>query len=209
MASMLMKKMATAASACAALLLSACGSAPDFMHEPPASYRVPLPAGVDGVWAREGKDNGERVRVSAQSDGALRIDFFTTGSSSGKAPQEPLFARTLRFDNTDWLLIDMRQLSASEGSQYKGIAPFRLIKYILQDTDRLCGIEPSAQLFAEGIQAGKLKGDVVTYSAPPGPLMHVTVTATGEEWVKWWSELPASAKTFAQPVFCFRKKDSP
>ncbi|KIF81688.1 hypothetical protein [Noviherbaspirillum autotrophicum] len=188
----------------AAVLLAGCGGAPDFVYEPPASYRVPLSADIQGVWAREGKDNGERARVSALADGMLRIDFFSTRPDARHIPDTPLIARALRFDNTDWLLVDRNRLSALQHSQYTGSAPYRLIKYALEGDNRLCGIEPSASLFAAAIDAGKLEGKVERYA---GPFMHVTVTSPGEGWVKWWSELPASEKMFAQPVFCFQRVD--
>jgi hypothetical protein len=186
----------------AAMLLAGCGGAPDFVHEPPASYRVPLSADIQGVWTREGKDNGERARVSALADGTLRIDFFSTRPDAKNIPETPLIAQALRFDDTNWLLVDRNRLSTLEHSQYTGSAPYRLIKYVLEDSDRLCGIEPSASLFAAAIDAGKLEGKVERYA---GPFKHVTVTSTGEDWVKWWSGLPAADKMFAQPVFCFQR----
>lgn len=117
----------------AALLLAGCSGSPDFAHEPPASYRVPLSADIQGVWAREGKDNGERARVSALDDGTVRIDFFSTQPDAKHIPDTPLVARALRFDNTDWLLIDRNKLSGLDHSQYTGTAPYRLIKYVLED----------------------------------------------------------------------------
>lgn len=184
------------------LLLAGCGGSPDFVHAPPASYRVPLPADIQGVWAREGKDSGERARVSALGDGTVRIDFFSTRPDAKHIPDTPLIAQALRFDNTDWLLVDRNKLSAMEHSQYAGDAPYRLIKYVLEDDNRLCGIEPSASLFAAAITAGKLEGKVKSYA---GPFKYVTVSSPGEVWVNWWSGLSASEKMFAQPVYCFQR----
>src|SRR4051794_41096968 len=116
----------------AAVLLAGCGSSPNFVHEPPDAYRVSLPADIQGVWAREGKDNGERARVTAQGNGAVRIDIFKTRPSAQDKPQVPVFAQALRFDDTDWLLIDLRELAAREGDTYTGNAPYKLIKYVLE-----------------------------------------------------------------------------
>ncbi|HJV76379.1 MAG TPA: hypothetical protein VJ654_19310 [Noviherbaspirillum sp.] len=186
----------------ATLLLAGCSGSPDFVHQPPASYRVPLPADIQGVWAREGKDNGERARVSALGDGTVRIDIFSTRPDAKHIPDTPLIAQALRFDNTDWLLVDRNKLSTMEHGRYTDNAPYRLIKYVLEDDNRLCGIEPSASLFAAAIKAGKLEGRVDDYA---GPFKHVTVSSPGEIWVNWWSGLPASEKIFAQPVFCFQR----
>jgi len=186
------------------LLLAGCGAAPDFVHAPPASYLAPLAPAVHGVWARVGKDNGERVRVSGLADGTVRIDFFKTRPSAQPVPEQPLMAQALHFDNTDWLLIDMRKLSALDGGKYTGSAPYRLIRYVLDDAGRLCGSEPGAHLFGEAIEAGKLEGKV---TADVMPRMRVTVTSAGADWVTWWSLLPASVKTFSQPALCFEKMD--
>jgi hypothetical protein len=197
-----LKNLTAASIGIALLALSGCSRSPNFEHEPPATYRIPFPQELNGVWAREGKDNGERVRVSSLDDGTMRIDFFKTSPSAKPAPDQPLIAQTLRFDGKDWLLIDMRKVSSLEGSQYAGQAPYKLIRYVLEDADRLCGIEPSATQFAGAIKSGKLDGNVKTYVEP---LTFVTVTSSGEEWVKWWSGLPDSEKLFVQPVYCFQR----
>lgn len=184
------------------LLLTGCSMTPHFVNAPPASYRVPLPPEIQGVWAREGKDNGERARVTAQEDGTVHIDFYKTKPAPADKPQAPVLAQALRFDDTDWLLVDLRELAAREGDKYRGEAPYKLIKYVMEDDNRLCGILPSASLFAKAIKAGQLEGSVKTYVEP---MIDVTVISQGEEWVKWWSGLPASEKMFAQPVFCFKR----
>jgi len=197
-----LKKSTLVCTALACLLLSGCGSSLGFVHAPPASYRVPLPDGIQGVWAREGPDNGERVRVSSLDNGTVRLDFFKTKPSSQPMPEAPLILQALRFDNTDWLLIDMRKLSALEDAQYKGQAPYTLIKYALEDGNRLCGIQLGVSLFAQAIETGQLEGKVDVYAKP---FMRATVTSSGEDWVKWWVAQPASEKMFAQPVFCFQR----
>lgn len=197
-----LKKLAAASIGSVLLLLSGCSRSPNFEHAPPASYRVPFPEELNGVWAREGDDNGERVRVNGLDDGTMQIKFFKTRPSGKPAPDQPLIAQTLRFDHKDWLLIDMRKVSSLHGSQYAGEAPYKLIRYVLEDPDRLCGIEPSATLFAGAIKSGKLDGKVKTYVEP---MTFVTVTSAGEDWVKWWSGLPESEKMFVQPTYCFQR----
>ncbi len=186
------------------LSLSGCGAAPDFVAPPPAAYHVPIGPELEGVWAREGPDNGERARLSGAADGALRIEIFTTRASSQEFPDQPLMAQLLHFDETNWLLLDMHKLSALTGDTYEGAAPYRLIRYVLESPGRLCASEPSAQLFLEGINAGRLQGSV---TARPGGRKHVTVSSAGEDWVAWWRALPASAKGFSQPAYCFTKMD--
>lgn len=188
--------------ALASLLLGGCGVSPNFVHAPPAASRVPLPSKIQGVWAREGKDNGERARIVNLDDGTVRVDIFNVTPRPKDKPQEPLVAQALRFDETDWLLIDMRRLAVREGDTYTGNAPYRLIRYALEGENRLCGIEPSANPFAKAIESGQLQGEVQNYV---GSIKRVTVSSTGEEWVRWWSRLPASGKIFAQPVFCFQR----
>lgn len=184
------------------LLVAGCSMTPNFVHAPPASYRASLPPEIQGVWAREGPDNSERARVTAQGDGTVRVDVYKIKPSPQDKPQAPLFLQALRFDDTDWLLVDLRELAASEGAKYPGEAPYKLIKYVMEDGNRLCGIFPSASYFAKAIKAGQLRGSVKTYVEP---MIDVTVTSSGDEWVKWWSALPASEKMFAQPVFCFQR----
>ncbi|MGE5486178.1 MAG: hypothetical protein ACM3PQ_00080 [Methanosarcina sp.] len=190
------------ASAMLAALLTGCSMTPNFVQAPPPSYRVPLPPEIQGVWAREGKDNGERARITALGDGTVRVDLFKTRPSAEDKPQAPVFVQALRFDDTDWLLVDLRELAAREGAKYPGDAPYKLIKYVMENDNRLCGILPSASRFAQAIKAGQLQGSVKTYVEP---MINVTVTSPGAEWVKWWSELPSSDKMFAQPVFCFQR----
>lgn len=184
------------------LLLTGCSMTPNFVHAPPASLRVPLPPEIQGAWAREGPNNGERARVTAQGDGTVRVDFYKLNPSPQDKPQAPVIVQALHFDGTDWLLVDLRELAAREGAKYPGEAPYKLIKYVMEDDNRLCGILPSASRFAQAIKAGQLQGQVKTYVEP---MIDVTVTSPGEEWVKWWSDLPASEKLFAQPVFCFQR----
>jgi hypothetical protein len=186
---------------CMAMLVG-CGSSVEFVHEPPAAFRVPMPVGVQGVWAREGKDNGERVRVSSLEDGAVRFDFFKTRSSGEPLPVESMIAQALRFDNRDWLLLDRRKLIGPDGGSYTGTAPYMLAQYAMENPDRLCGILPSGSMVAEAIESGKLEGKVETYVKP---WIRVTVTAAGADWVKWWNNLPDAEKRFVQPVFCFQK----
>lgn len=188
------------------LLLAGCSNSLSFVHPPPASYHVPLPAEINGLWAFEGKDRGERIRVTGQKDGTARLNFIQTQPSSDPVPAEPLLAQTLRFDNTDWLLIDWRKVSVLFGDKDNGKDSYRLLRFVPESPDRLCGIDLSVNisLFAEAIETGRLAGKVETN---PGPLKSraVTVTSTGADWVNWWNTLPESSKAIAPPEFCVRR----
>lgn len=184
------------------LLLSGCSS-PSFVNPPPAAYLVPLPGAINGIWANE-VDNGERVRLSGQKDGTLRFDFSKVVPSNDPAYAKPLFAQTLRFDNTDWLLLDWRKLADWQGEQYTERSQYRLLKYSLEDPDRLCGTEMSTSIFAEAIESGQLTGTVDASGAIDEPTKIVTVTSPGADWVKWWTTLPEDKKTF-EATFCFRR----
>ncbi len=182
--------------------LSGCGNTTDFLHEPPASYRVPIADQIQGVWARDGDDNGERVRVTGLADGTVRLDFFSVRPTAEPMPSEPLMVHALRFDGKEWLSVDLRKLSRLQGQEYSGHAPYKLLQYALENPDRLCGIEPGARLFADAITAGDLEGTVDTSFKP---WLRVTVTSAGHDWVNWWTALPASKKVFAPSVFCFQR----
>jgi len=78
------------------LLLAGCSNSLSFVHPPPASYHVPLPAEINGLWAFEGKDRGERIRVTGQKDGTAHLNFIQTQPSSDPVPAEPLLAQTPR-----------------------------------------------------------------------------------------------------------------
>lgn len=184
------------------LMLAGCGNSADFVHAPPESLRIPIPAEIKGVWAREGKDNGERVRVSRLDDDVVRFDFFKTGSTGEPLPVESMTGRALHFDNRDWLLLDRRDVVNPGGQAYTGSAPYMLTRYVLENPDRLCGIAPSASIFAEGIKAGQLEGTVDTYF---NPWIRVTVSSSGADWVHWWASLPESRKMYAAPAFCFQR----
>lgn len=186
-------------------LLSGCNS-PSFVNPPPDAYLVPLPSAINGTWANE-TENGERVRLSGQQDGTLRLYFSNTNPSQASAPTEPLLAQTLRFDNTDWLLLDFNKMAAWQGEQNAEKSPFRLLKYVLKNPDRLCGIEMDTSVFAEAIKAGQLAGttDTSDQKLPESKqLISVVVTSPGADWVKWWSALPESKKMFGQ-TWCFQR----
>ena len=186
-----------------AMLLAGCSS-PDFANPPPDAYLSPLPAAINGTWANE-VENGERVRLSGQKDGTLKLYFSNTKPNAEPTPEEPLLAQTLRFDNTDWILLDFRKLAEwQKGDPYTDHSPYRLIKYVLENPDRLCGIEMNPAVFAEAVKSGKLEGTVV---APP-PRMpqppRVTITSPGEDWVKWWIAQPEDKKSFGHS-WCFTR----
>lgn len=184
------------------LMLAGCGNSAEFVHEPPESLRIPMPAEIKGVWAREGKDNGERVRVSRLDDGAVRFDFFKAAPTGEPLPVESVTGRALHFDNQDWLLLDRRNVVSPGGGAYTGLAPYMLTRYVLENPDRLCGISPSASVFAEAIKAGQLEGTVDTFFKP---WIRVTVSSAGADWVNWWISLPGSRKMYAAPAFCFQR----
>ena len=185
------------------ILLAGCNS-PNFVNPPPNNYLAPLPNAINGTWANE-VENGERVRLSGQPDGVLRFYFFHVGPSDEPVSAEPLLAQTIRFDNSDWLLLDMSKLSAWQGETYTEKAPFIFLKYTLENPDRLCGTEMDTHVFVEAIKSGQLAG---TFELPDPKLpvqvqsTQVTVTTSGADWVKWWSALPESKKTFGR-TFCF------
>lgn len=194
---------------CIIVTLTACSS-PEFVNPPPASYLAPLPAAINGTWANE-EDNGERVRLSGQKDGTLKLYFSQTKPSSERSPKEPLLAQTMHFDNADWILLDFRKIAAWQGEEpYTEKSQYRLLKYALDTPDRLCGTEMGINVFAEAIKSGQLEGKVV--APPPRPPQgmgmvpsspgKVTVTSPGEAWVKWWIALPEARKKFG-PTWCF------
>lgn len=183
------------------LLLAGCNS-PEFANPPPASYLAPLPAAINGTWANE-VENGERVRLSGEKDGTLKLYFSETKPTAEPAPKEPLLAQTMHFDNADWMLLDFRKLAAwQKGDPYTEKSPYRVLKVVLEKPDRLCGIEMDTGVFAEAVKAGQLEGKVVL---PPPHIPQpkgVTITSPGDAWVKWWIALPAAQKKFG-PTWCF------
>jgi hypothetical protein len=189
------------AALCAALLVG-CGKAPGFLHAPPDAYRVRAPAQIEGVWAHEGKDNGERVRITGGEDGSVRFVFYSVPSTQAPA-EPPLSAQLMSFGGRDWLLLDRRKLSARESSEFKGGAPYTLVSYFFEGRDRLCGVEPSSRPFAAAIEQGRLGG---TVDPSVKPSMKVEVTSSGAHWVDWWTSLPPADQAFTQPVFCFQRK---
>lgn len=175
------------------VLLAGCSSS-SFVNPPPPAYLVPLPSAINGTWANE-LDNGERVRLSGQEDGTIRFEFFQDKPSPNPPPAKPFLAQTLRFDNADWLLIDFRKLAAWQGEEFTEQAQFRLLKYVLENPDRLCGIEMGPSVFADAIKSGQLAGTVDTSDKRS---IRVTVTSPGSEWVKWWTSLPESKKNMGR-----------
>lgn len=188
------------------LLLAGCSNSISFIHPPAASFHVPLPAEINGMWAFEGKDRGERIRVTGLQDGSVRFSFIQVQPSNGALPVESFLAQTLRFDNADWLLLDWRKLSTAFGDKDKGQGAYKLVRFVLDNPDRLCGIEMTARidLFVEAIAAGQLEGTVLTNTAILKST-HVTVTSAGPDWVKWWGALPESRKIMMPLEFCFRR----
>ncbi|MDD2721841.1 MAG: hypothetical protein PHH47_11100 [Gallionella sp.] len=182
------------------LLLSACSS-PDFAHPPPEVYAAPLPGVINGTWKNE-EDNGVRVRLQSEPDGALRMYFSAPPDEAEPPPPAPFVARTMHFDNSDWLLLDMRAMAEWQGEKFPGNASYILIRVELENPDRLCGIELNATLFMEAINSGKLAGSVEQKNQYLPP--KVIVTAPGTEWVKWWQELPAAARSDG-PRWCFQR----
>ena len=83
-------------------------------------------------------------------------------------------------------------------------APYILLKFALENPDRLCGFEMNADVFADAIGSGELAG---TYRPAQGFIRQtLTVTAPGGEWVKWWASLPDAKKTFKSTVCLIRVK---
>ena len=195
-----MKPAALLAGACL-LWVAGCASSPDFVHPPPASYRMLPPAAIDGVWAREGPDNGERVRVTRLEGGAVKFDFIHSADRETPLPG-PLLGETVRFGELDWLVVDRRVLGAAFGDRYSGKAPYTLVQFALESDDRICAIAPSARPFAEAVRAGRLAG---TVDDSFKPWVRVVVSAAGEDVVRWWSTLPAADKVFAPPAACFMR----
>jgi hypothetical protein len=183
------------------MLLAGCSS-PEFVNPPSADYLAPAPSTISGTW-KNVEENGERVRISGQKDGTLKLYFSSVAPSSEHHPAAPLLAQSMHFDNSDWILIDFRKLAAWQGEEpYTEKSPYRLLKYVLETPDRLCGIELDTNVFAEAIKSGQLEGKVFT---PPPHIpqpKNVTVTSPGELWVKWWIALPESQKKFG-PKWCF------
>jgi len=192
-----------------ALTLTGCSS-PEFTNPPPADYLAPPPAAINGTWANE-EDNGQRVRLLGQKDGTLKLYFSQIKPSADASPKDPLQAQTMHFDNTDWILLDFRKLAAWQGEEpYTEKSPYRLLKYVLETPDRLCGIELDTGVVAAAIKTGQLEGKVVASSPLPpqgmgmmaSSLGRVVVTSPGDVWVKWWISLPESGKKFG-PKWCF------
>lgn len=184
------------------VLLAACSS-PVFENPPPKSYLSAPPASLNGIWANEVK-NGARVRLKGKKNGSLRMDFLTEDLSPDPQAPKPLNAQIMRFDDTDWLLLDWRKLGEAVGEKSDAGPPYRILKYTLQGTDRLCGTEINPAVFAEGIESGQLTGTVGSNGSLHHPANTAAVTSPGKDWVEWWIALPAEKKTFGE-TFCFRR----
>lgn len=188
-----------------------CGNSPIFVNPPSPSYVVTAPAEFQGEWVREGYP-AQHLRISKQEQGPLRLEFITLqtpkASESVKPTETPaapkiVAGQTLRFDNTDWILLDWRAVIAAEGLERAGQGVYEVIKYTIITPHRICGTGMSANVFAEAIKSGELKGKVDT-SMPLFKI--VTVASPSADWVNWWSSLPTERKIFAGPMFCFKRE---
>ena len=61
-----------------ALMLSACAPPPMFGEAPAVRYGITVPASAAGLWAKEGKDEGSRVRIVQTGSNTLRLEIFNT-----------------------------------------------------------------------------------------------------------------------------------
>lgn len=188
----------------AGLFLSGCSSTLGFVSPPPPSFHTSLSAEINGDWVFELNDTG--VHILVEKDGAVRLNFIKTKPSSDPVPGTPFTAQTLRFDNTNWLLVDMRNIATIFGEKSHHKAPYQLLRFVQENPDRLCGISMSVRTrdFAEAIKAGQLEGEVET-DATTSRIRAATVTSEGTRWVAWWIGLPESQKTFAPMEYCFRR----
>lgn len=187
-----------------ALLVTGCGS-PAFHHPPPANFASPLPDGVAGLWARAGKDNGERARISAPRNGQVRIHVYKVGEEDSDEALH-LSARTYRFDDTDWIVVEPDRLTENQAGAETGDrqVTYVLLKYIRHGEDKLCGAMLDPEAFALAIQSGALDGRVDPPTIPAKTT--VTVSSSGEDWMDWWMSLPASAKKFrGEELYCFQR----
>lgn len=182
------------------LLLAACGS-PVFHHPPPATLASSLPEGVSGLWARLGEDNGERARISAPRNGYVHIHVYKVGAEDS-AEALHLRARTYRFDDTDWIVVDPNRLVENQNSTEQ--PAYVLLKYVRHGEDKLCGAMLGAEAFARAIASGALTGRVDPPTIPARTT--VTISSSSEDWVDWWISLPASEKAFrGEDLYCFQR----
>lgn len=182
------------------ILLTGCSDKLRIVNPPPIVYHVPPPANLTGLWVFEARykkdasaDMEQYIQVTEQKDGTLRMSFITAelpGERPEKAAANGFFiVQALRFDNTDWLQIDWRKTNIAFGDPDTKEESYKLARFVRTGPDRLCGneLEVDRKLFINAINAKQLKGN--QYSSPLP-----TVTATGAEWVEWWTKLPLEKK---------------
>lgn len=186
--------------AAASLGLSACAPPPLFAEGPPARTEMPVPAHAPGLWAKEGRDNGDRVRVVATGPTSLRLEIFNTQPKADEPAPPPLAARTVQFAGRDWLMLDVGAwpYGREERGEMNGWLPLQLE---FESPSRVCLQVPAAATFAAAVGRGELAGKI-----EPGrpPLQGVLVTSRATDWMAWWHQ-HASDVVMTQERLCLRR----
>lgn len=156
---------------------------------PPVQYQASPPDDIAGVWRVEHSSTDERIRVARYGEHALYLDF-PAESAAADNQQKSLLAETVRFDQQDWLVVDLRRFNEKTPPS----APFMMIRYALKSRDRLCASLPPFEPFVAAIRAGELAGTLSPRSGVSAAGLGIEVSASGEEWVTWWQSLPITQK---------------
>lgn len=183
-----------------ALMLSACAPPPMFGEAPAVRYGITVPASAAGLWAKEGKDEGSRVRIVQTGSNTLRLEIFNTrAGEAAEPPLPPLSGRTARLAGNDWLVLDVAawDYGKSERGEMNG---FLLLQYRFDNATRVCLQVPASAAFAAAVSAGELTGKL----KPERNLQAVLVTSPAAEWVAWWG-LHQGVVEFSQDSLCLRR----
>lgn len=184
----------------AALVLAACAPPPMFVEAPAVRDGIALPASAAGLWAKEGKDEGSRVRVVKTGLDTLRLEIFNTRpAEAAEPPLPPLKGRTVRLAGNDWLVLDVAAWDYGKSDRGE-MSGFLLLHYRFDNAARVCLQVPIAAAFAAAVSAGELTGKL----KPDRSFQAVLVTSPASQWVDWWNRHRDSVE-FSQDSLCLRR----
>lgn len=188
----------------ASLMLTACASPPMFAEAPGASDGIDLPASAPGLWAKEGKDTGDRARIVRTGPDAFRLEIFNLQPNASEPPSPPFNGRSVHLAGRDWLVLDVASWDQArkERDEMNG---YLLLHYQFETPGRVCLQVPTAGAFLAAVESGELAGKV----KPEGRFQAVLVTTPAAQWTRWWRRHAAAVELSADRFCLQRLADAP
>lgn len=188
----------------ASLMLTACASPPMFAEGPAARDSIDLPASAPGLWAKEGKDTGDRARIVQTGPDAFHLEIFNIKPDASEPTSPPFNGRTVRFAGRDWLVLDVLSWGQArkERDEMNG---HLLLHYQFETPGRVCLQVPTAGAFVAAVESGELAGRI----KPEGRFQAVLVTAPAAQWTRWWIRHAAAVGLSEDRLCLHRLPDIP